>query len=269
MKIYEYFGLKQDPFSMIPDPKLFYESKPHSEALLRVIFSIENNRGAAAITGDAGTGKSILLRKILSNLYENQGYDPLLIICAHSEFDRKWFLRKLLNFYGIEEKENDIFPLLVKKIMEKYEERNEKMVLLVDEADKIKNKEVMEDLRNLLNLEVGVEKVFHLVLVGSKDLAQNLKTYTPFYQRIAIWAELSEIPKEEIENYINFRIEKCGGTKEIFTKKAIEKITLYSHGIPRVINIICDSALLEAYLEKKDKVNEEIIEKVAYMRGIK
>ncbi|MEO0276203.1 MAG: AAA family ATPase [candidate division WOR-3 bacterium] len=269
MKIYEYFGLKQDPFSMIPDPKLFYESKPHSEALLRVIFSIENNRGAIAITGDAGTGKSILLRKILLNLYENQNYEPLLIICAHSGFDRKWFLKKLLNFYGIEEKENDVFSVLVRKIMERYEERNEKMVLLIDEADKIKNKEVMEDLRNLLNLEIGIEKIFHLVLVGSKDLAENLKTYVPFYQRIAIWAELSEIPKDEIENYINFRIEKCGGTREIFTKKAIEKIILYSHGIPRVINIICDSALLEAYLAKRDKVNEEIIERVANMRGIK
>ena len=269
MKIYEYFGLKQDPFSMIPDPKLFYESKPHSQALLRVIFSIENNRGAAAITGDAGTGKSILLRKILLNLYENKSYEPLLIICAHSGFDRRWFLKKLLNFYGMEEKGDDIFSILVKKIMEGYEKRNEKIVLLIDEADKIKNKEVMEDLRNLLNLEIGIEKIFHLVLVGSKDLPENLKTYTPFYQRIAIWAELSEIPKDEIENYINFRIEKSGGKKEIFTKEAIEKIILYSRGIPRVINIICDSALLEAYLEKKDKVNGEIIEKVANIRGIK
>lgn len=269
MKIYEYFGLKEDPFSMVPDPKFFYESKPHREALMRIIFSIENNRGAIAITGEAGTGKSILLRKVLLNLYENETYEPLLVICAHSNFDRKWFLKKLVNFYGSGDVKEDLFSFIVKKIMERYEENKEKMVLLIDEADKIKNIEVMEDLRNLLNLEVINEKIFHLVLVGSKALPQNLKAYSPFYQRIALWTQLNGFSEEEVENYIKFRIEKCGGKSEIFTKDAREKIVAYSKGIPRIINVICDSALLEAYIEKKDKVNGEIIEKVVNMRGLK
>lgn len=267
MKIYEYFGLNKDPFSMIPDPSLFYESKPHSSALMRVLFAIENNRGAVAITGDVGTGKSILLRKILLSLYENEYYEPILFICAHSEFEREWFLKKLLNFYG--EENNLSFSFLVKRIMERYENNREKPVLLVDEADKIKNKDVLEDLRNLLNLEVLDEKIFHLVLVGSKKLADNLKFHMPFYQRIAVWFELTAFSKEEVGDYIKFRLKKCGGNPGIFTSEAIEKVAEYSDGIPRLINVICDSALLEAYIDKKEVVDEEIIERVVSMRGLK
>jgi|Deesub1362A_J573_1020465.scaffolds.fasta_scaffold00353_12 type II secretory pathway predicted ATPase ExeA len=269
MKIYEYFGLKKDPFSMIPDPNLFYESEPHSSALTRVLFSIENNRGAVAITGDVGTGKSILLRKILLNLYENQGYEPFLVICAHSDFDREWFLKKLTNFYSEEESEDNSLKSVIKKVMEKYEKDKEKAVLLIDEADKIQDKEIMEDLRNLLNLEVFDEKVFHLVLVGSRKLAKNLRNHMPFYQRIAIWSELTAFSEEEVGSYIKFRVEKCGGNRDLFTEDAVSKITLYSEGVPRLINVICDSALLEAYINKKDVVDEEIVEKIAGVRGLK
>ncbi len=269
MKIYEYFGLNKDPFSMIPDPSLFYESEPHSSALMRVLFSIENNRGAVAITGDVGTGKSILLRKILLNLYENQGYEPFLVICAHSDFDREWFLKKLINFYGGDEMEDSFLKVFIKKVMEKYEKDKEKAVLLIDEADKIKDRDIMEDLRNLLNLEVFDEKIFHLVLVGSRELAENLKSHIPFYQRIAIWSELTSFSEKEVGSYIKFRVEKCGGNRDLFTEDAVSKITLYSEGIPRLINVICDSALLEAYIIKKDVVDEGIVEKIAGVRGLK
>jgi type II secretory pathway predicted ATPase ExeA len=136
-------------------------------------------------------------------------------------------------------------------------------VIVIDEANMLKTKDIFEEFRGLLNIEIPGKKLLTLILIGMPELEENIVLDPAFQQRIAIKHYLSKLNKEETFNYITHRMKIAGAQKDIFSDMAIEAIYSYSAGTPRLINIVCDNALLEAFLLKREKVDLSIIESVA------
>ncbi len=269
MDVFEFFGFKKDPFTMVPDPELFYPSKVHKEALEKIKFCITRNRGACVLTGEVGTGKSMILRKILIDFYKDEVYLPLFVLFAHQEVDVKWFLKKISKFFGLKDTD-DISQLkeeFISSLLDKFEE-GKKIVFLLDESHKIRSKELKSFFRDLLSIEDLSEKPVSLVFVGLSDLITNFREDPKFSQRIPLWISLEKLKEDEIIDYINYRIENAGGDSGIIEESAKEKIKEVSKGIPRVINAICDAALLESYMQGKKKVELSEVEKVISGMGL-
>ncbi len=269
MELFEFFGFKKDPFAMIPDPELFYPSKNHKNALEKIRFCITKQRGACVLTGEVGTGKSMMLRKILLDFYQDKNYIPLFVLFAHQEVDVKWFLKKLSKFFNLDEKE-DVSKLkedFITALLDNFE-KGKKFIFLLDESHKIKSPELKSFFRDLLSIETLDAKPLSFVFVGLSEIIDNFKQDPKFSQRIPVWISLEKLNDDEIVSYINYRLEKAGGNKEIFSEEAKEKIKEISKGIPRIINAICDTALLESYMEGKKKVELLEVEKVISHMGI-
>jgi len=144
MEVYEFFGFNKDPFTMVPDPDLFYPSSIHREALEKIKFCILKNRGACVLTGEVGTGKSMILRKVLLDFYEREDYIPIFILFAHQEVNLEWFLKKTAKFFELPVDKNDVEALkehFISSLIERFE-HGKKIIFLLDEAHKIKSSEL-------------------------------------------------------------------------------------------------------------------------------
>ncbi len=269
MELFEFFGFKKDPFTMVPDPELFYPSKIHKDALEKIKFCITKNRGACVLTGEVGTGKSMILRKILLDFYQDDNYVPLFVLFAHQEVDVKWFLKKISRFFNLDEKE-DISKLkedFISALLDNFE-KGKKFIFLLDESHKIKSPELKNFFRDLLSIETLDAKPVSFVFVGLSEIRENFRSDPKFSQRIPLWISLEKLNDDEVVDYIDYRIEKAGGDKEIFSNEAKEKIKEVSKGIPRIINAICDAALLESYMQGKKNVELSDVEKVISGMGL-
>ncbi len=269
MELFEFFGFKKDPFTMVPDPELFYPSKIHKDALEKIKFCITKNRGACVLTGEVGTGKSMILRKILLDFYQDDNYIPLFVLFAHQEVDVKWFLKKISRFFNLDEKE-DISKLkedFISALLDNFE-KGKRFIFLLDESHKIKSPELKNFFRDLLSIETLDAKPVSFVFVGLSEIRENFRADPKFSQRIPLWISLEKLNDDEVVDYINYRIEKAGGDKEVFSDEAKEKIKEVSKGIPRIINAICDAALLESYMQGKKNVELSEVEKVISGMGL-
>ncbi|MEN3045380.1 MAG: AAA family ATPase [Candidatus Hydrothermales bacterium] len=269
MEVYEFFGLKKDPFAMVPDPELFYPSRVHKEALEKIKFCITKNRGGCVLTGEIGTGKSMILRKLLLDFYQHENFVPLFVLFAHHEVNVKWFLTKIARFFGLNES-HDIRSLkgdFISKILESFE-RGKKYIFLLDEAHKIKSQELLSFFRDILSIETMDEKPISFVFVGLPEIIKNFREDPNFSQRLPIWISLEKLEESEVIDYINFRLKRAGGSEDIFTQEAKNKIKNASNGIPRLINAICDASLLESYFKGKKRVDLKEVEKVVATMGL-
>jgi general secretion pathway protein A len=267
----QHFGLTAQPFSNAPDSKFFYESEHHAEAMTKIMNAAETMKGLVVMLGDIGTGKTLLARKVLEKLEEDDTYVESLLVIVHSEITAAWLLRRLAIQLGIdapEETKEKLFPQLCNRLIELHEE-GKKAVVLIDEANMLKTKEIFEEFRGLLNLEVPGQKLLTMILIGMPDLEQNIALDPPLQQRIAVKFRLKALDHDETVNYIKHRLKIAGSDKNIFSDMALEAVFAFSKGTPRVINNICDNALLEAYLMKKDTVDISIIDNVAADLGVK
>ncbi|MEO0279365.1 MAG: AAA family ATPase [candidate division WOR-3 bacterium] len=269
MELFEFFGFKKDPFTMIPDPELFYPSRIHREALEKIKYCITKNRGGCVLTGEVGTGKSMILRKLLLDFYQHENYIPLFVLFAHQEVDVKWFLKKVSRFFGLNDTENisSLKEEFISSILDSFE-KGKKFIFLLDEAHKIKSPELKNFFRDILSIETIDEKPISFVFVGLSEIIKNFREDPNFSQRIPIWISLEKLDDSEVIDYINFRLKKAGGEEEIFTQEAKDKIREVSNGIPRVINAICDASLLECYMKSKNRVGVNDVEKVITGMGL-
>jgi type II secretory pathway predicted ATPase ExeA len=269
MGVKDFFGLKENPFNNTPDIRFYYESKQHKEALLKLKYLVENRKGLGIVIGHIGMGKTTLSRLLLDEL-DDENYESALIIVVHSEITSEWVLKRLNMQLGVEEIPDNkpaMLGTLYQKLDELYEE-NKKVVILIDEAQMIKKKEVLEELRGILNFENEEGKLITFILFGLSDLELNLMMDEPLQQRIALRCKLTPFNQEEVKNYIIHRLKVAGSKKMIFDKEAIQRIYQYSKGIPRVINTICDNAMFESYLLKKNTIQANIIQQVAEDLGL-
>jgi len=266
-----FFNLKEQPFSNAPESRFFYESRQHSEALIRLMHAINTMKGLAVMVGEIGCGKTLLARKLLESLENDEQYEAALLVIVHSEITAEWLLKKIAAQLGVKEpgdKKAVILPQLYERLMEIYDE-GRKAVVIIDEANMLLTREIFEEFRGLLNLEAPGHKLLSINLIGLPELEQNIALDPPLQQRIALKFTLQSLLEADVTEYIKHRIVIGGSPKELFTAGAYKKIFLYSKGIPRLINTVCDNGLLESFLIKKEIVDEEIIDGVGNDLGLK
>jgi len=271
MSYEQFYALKEQPFSNAPDSRFFFESEQHAEAMVRIMHAIDTMKGLTVMLGDSGTGKTLLAWKINDKLYEDPNYHAALLVIIHGEVTPDWFLRKIATQFGIEKPAEDkktIFSQLYERLHQIHEE-GKKAVVLVDESNMLQKKEIFEEMRGLLNMEVPGRKLLSIVLIGLPELEKNLAMDPPLVQRIAVRFSLKYLTMPSTGAYIRHRMRIAGGRDDIFTEDAMVEVFQFSKGIPRLINTICDNALLEGYLTRKSQLDAVIVRTVATDLGLK
>ncbi len=260
----EFYGLKKEPFSAAPDESFWFDSPQHTEALMKILHAIKNYRGLILVTGDIGLGKTTLARKLLRELLKEEIFEPALIVIVHSSVGTVWFLKKIASYLKIEATDNNPVTLVSKisrRLIEMYK-KNKIPVFLIDEANMLKNKEIMEEIRGLLNIEIPGKRLLNFVLFGLPEVEDNLKMDMPLYERVALKIKIKPFDFESAKKYILHRLKVAGGDDKLFSGEVYGTIYKHSKGKPRLINTICDNALLEGFLRKKRIIDGEVIEKV-------
>ncbi len=270
MSYEEFFHLREQPFSNAPDARYYFNSSQHNQALLRLKHAARSNVGLAVLVGDIGAGKTTLARHLLDDLDERE-FESALLVIVHSAITSEWLLRKIAAQLGVEEiPEGRIETLAaIYHRLLKIREEGRKAVILIDEAQMLQSRELMEEFRGLLNLELPAHKLVTFIFFGLHSLDQTLALDEPLQQRVALRYRLSAMGLDSTTAYILHRLHVAGGDREIFRPEAVELIQRYARGIPRLINVICDNCLFEAYLVRKDHVDASIVEGVVDDLGLK
>lgn len=266
----KFYKLKAHPFSFATDERFYYDSPQHSKSLVKLTHAVETEKGLALMIGDIGTGKTTLSRRLLDQLIDGDVESTLLVI-IHSEITSLWFLKKIaLMLETPIESENkiEIITAIYHRLLD-LTGQNRKVVILIDEANMLQTKEIMEEVRGLLNLESEHGKLLNFILFGLPEMEDYLKLDPPLYQRIAVRCVLEELDAKATTSYIIHRLRVAGCVKPLMTKEALEKVYTYSKGIPRTINAICDNALLEGFLLKREVIEAKIIDDVSSDLGLK
>lgn len=267
----EFYQLKFEPFANLPDPKFYFNSPQHALAKEYLLHAARGTRGLAILLGDIGTGKTMLVRKLLTELQSTGKFQVGMIVLTHSEFPSGWLFSKIANLVGMSDlgtTSTEIISRISNRLREIYR-RNERTVIIIDEANKLKSPDILEEIRGLLNLEIADTRLISFVLSGLPELESFLMMNRALYQRIAIKVKLKPMGSETIRAYISHRLKIAGAQNQIFTPMAQELICRYSEGRPRLVNIICDNALLEGYVQRKQTIDEAVIERVISNLGLR
>ena len=257
----KYYGLTSKPFENTPDPLFLFMSNKHREVLASLTYGINSAKGFILIAGDIGTGKTTLLHVLLKEI--NPDFIVINIINHRAAFDD--MLYHLAKKIGVSYKGKDKIDLVedIRNKLEKLDQDGRRAVLIIDEAHLIPD-ESLEDIRLLSNIESEKRKLIQIVLVGQNELYNKLQkeALRPLKQRIVINRHLEPLDKKETRDYIKHRLNVAGRRSQLFDQKALSKIWGKSRGIPRVINQICDNAMLIGYALEADTIGRKIIKEV-------
>lgn len=269
MDYLEYYRLREHPFSNVVDNRFYFDSTQHRDALLKLKYAIDTKKGLAVVIGDIGAGKTTLARRLLDDLNEDI-YEAALLVVIHSSVSSEWLLRKFAIQLGVKDIKEDKVKMLgqiYRRLLE-INESGRTAVLLIDEVQMLKSREIMEEFRGLLNMEMPGGKMINLILFGLPDLEEVLSLDEPLKQRVAMRVVLRPLSEDNAIDYVRHRLHVAGGEQTIFLDDALREIYRYSKGIPRLINTICDNALLEGYLFRAKNIDTSIIKTVAIDLGL-
>jgi general secretion pathway protein A len=258
-----HFGLREAPFRATPDPRFFYGNPVYREAYAALLYGVVARKGFIALTGEVGTGKTTLLRRLMDELGPPVRF--VLFYNTTSTFDEtiEFICAELGLAVGGLSRVQRLQRLNDLLIAEAAQGGN--VVLLLDEAQNL-GPSVLENLRLISNLETATAKLLQIVLAGQPELDVKLRApaLRQVAQRIAVRARLTPLDDGEVGRFIEYRLRLCGGTRpDLFTGNAIRRIVAYSRGVPRVINILCDSTLLAAYGAGLRRVSGRMVDEVA------
>ncbi|MCO6413793.1 MAG: AAA family ATPase [Thiogranum sp.] len=260
----KHFGLTERPFSIAPDPRFLYMSHQHREALAHLLYGVGEGGGFVQLTGEVGTGKTTICRCLLEQL--PQTVDVALILnprVTALELLASLCTELRIPYDPQNRSIQSLIDVLNAHLLETHA-RGRRTVLIIDEAQNL-DAEALEQIRLLTNLETTREKLLQIILIGQPELRQLLARddLRQLAQRITARYHLEPIQTTETAAYIRHRLQICGASETIFTDKAVALVRKLSDGVPRLINVICDRAMLGAFVEGKRQVDASIVEKAA------
>lgn len=251
------YGLKKAPFSITSDPKFFYESFSHREALAALLYGIYEKKGIILITGEVGTGKTTLCKTLLNKLPEN--VKTSLILNPH--FSDVQLLQAIIEDFGLGRIKKNRLEIIkrLNSFLVNISLAGGNAVLIIDEAQNLTNKQ-LEQVRLLSNLETSERKLLQIVLVGQPELVKKLKKFDlrQIRQRIFVKHNIHPLQEAEVRGYVEYRLKNSGAEKLDILPESYKIIYEFSQGIPRLINMLCDRALLCGYARDKTTFDESI-----------
>jgi general secretion pathway protein A len=258
----KFYGFKEKPFEITPDPRFLYLSENHKEGLAHLTYAVRERKGFTVITGEVGTGKTTLVQTLLSRLDGNTKtaylFNPLM-----SSTDFLHYICQDLGLRVQRRSKGQYLSQLHSFLMASYS-RNENVVLIIDEAHNLDAK-LLEEVRLLTNLETTKSKLLQVILIGQPELNDTLNrpSCRQLKQRVSLRYHIRPLNKEDTRKYIKKRLIMAGAfDPNVFTPKALNEIYDYSKGIPRLINIVCDNALLTGYASDQKVIGDKIIHEV-------
>ena len=257
-----FYGLKEKAFNLNPDPEYFYMSREHEDAYRHLEYAISESKGFAVITGEVGSGKTTLINYLLYKLE----LDINIGLITNTNIPASQFLKAICREFEIDvdvREKVDIMEIFQDFLLERYAQ-NERVLLIIDEAQNI-SLEAMEEIRMLSNLEAEKSHLIQIILIGQPELKSKLQRHDlkQFAQRVSTHYHINGLNKDEVTNYIRYRLEVGEADNlDIFQDDAIELIYHHSLGIPRIINVICDTALVYGYADEIKIIDKSLIETV-------
>ena len=259
-----FFGLRESPFNVNPDPRYLFMTKQIQESLAGLTYGIQNKKGFILLTGEVGTGKTTLLNRLLDWLRGQR-------VATAYIFNSKLEVNHLFDFMMADfeipcesHEKSQVLLRLNQWLLERYR-AGETAVLIVDEAQNL-SLDVLEEIRLLTNLETSTEKLLQIVLTGQPELEEKLKLpqLRQLRQRITLRCRTTPLSLDETFGYIGERLRIAGASGEpIFSKEAIQTVHMYSRGIPRVVNLLCEHSMINAYVDSLRPVPAHLVEEVA------
>jgi general secretion pathway protein A len=262
----QFYGLTRNPFEISPDPRFYYPTALHNEALANLLYGIKKRKGFVVATGEVGTGKTLLLQCLMQWLSKNQIafshiFNPRLTVIE--------FFQYFSSDLGLPSEGKNKTELLIQLnqyLIGRYR-KGSTTVLIVDEGQLLEW-EVLEEIRLLTNLETVQQKLLQIILVGQPELEEKLDSSNlrQLKQRISFRCHLKPLSREELRKYVYRRLEIAGArseSAELFPESTLDRILRYSKGIPRLINTVCESALITGYARQVRSIAPEIIDQIA------
>jgi general secretion pathway protein A len=257
-----YWSLKEKPFENNPDPKYIYYSPKHKEAVARLLYAVREQKGAALLTGEYGSGKTLLSRVLWHELQQEQKYQSVFILNPRlSGLELLQEITRQLSGNDPPTNKIDLFHAL-HNILYSNHNLNRHTIIAVDEAQAIMENEIFEELRLLLNFQLDNAFLLTLILLGQPELKQKIFNLPQLSQRMSIKFHLSALSEKETKEYILHRLNVAGASRPIFDEEAYEGIYFFTAGIPRRINNVCDLALLIGFAEGAQAIGKKTVLKV-------
>ncbi len=260
-----FYGLKEKPFSMLPDPSYLYLSRQHDMVITLLEYSLENQAGFCVITGKAGTGKTTLLRRLL----HRAGDDVAIGLISNTHHSFGELMRWILLAFDLDEGDKtraELHQIFVDYLIRQYA-KNRRTMLIIDEAQNM-SPDALEELRMLSNINSEKDLLLQVILVGQPPLRDILRRpdLEQFAQRVAVDYHLESLSREETFGYVRHRVVVAGGERDLFSDDACDAVFEHSGGTPRLINLLCDIALVYAYAGHAAVVTGEVVEQVVRER---
>jgi general secretion pathway protein A len=265
----QFFGFDSDPFRVNPDPRFFYSSESHKEALATLVYAVRERKGFIIVTGEVGTGKTTVLNALLRTLDP----DVQTAYLFNTILSLEDFFSYVLDEFGLEPVEpfrkGEALHRLNNYLIDRLR-KGRQSLLIIDEAQNL-SAELLEEIRMLSNLETPQSKLLQIVLVGQPEL--DAKLHRPelrqLRQRVELRHRLRPLTREETNEYVRERLLLAGHeTGQVFTTAALRTVYYYSRGIPRVVNVLCDNSLLTAFAHEVPRISARVVDEAAKEIGL-